>query len=139
MNTRASVMAAFLVVLVLCVCGELGAASVANAGVAEPAGGAEIILSVARCVLITPRGDFEGPCERVEWGGPSFLIRQADGRAFVDGITEVLVEVETPGARVSGSFRRGKGGLIVPIGPLTFVDDCACWVRPDFTVGATPR
>ncbi|OJW59800.1 MAG: hypothetical protein BGO57_04960 [Sphingomonadales bacterium 63-6] len=98
----------------------------------------ETVRRVKNCVLETPEGSYEGPCERVEWEGPSFSIRRARGKAFVDGITEVVVEVDRPGEKAGGSFRRGLEGDLVPVGPLTFRDDCACWVGTNFRIGAFP-
>ncbi|MCW3834677.1 hypothetical protein ACFQ1E_03580 [Sphingomonas canadensis] len=112
-------------------------ASAAPAAAAAPvAGDGEAVQKIESCVLETPKGHYDGPCERVEWGGPSFSIRRAGNQAFLDGITEVVVEVDIPGEKAGGSYRRGEGGDLVPTGPLSFRDDCACWVRPDFRVGA---
>ena len=97
----------------------------------------EKVSQVDNCVLETPKGMWDGTCERVEWdGGPSFLMRRKGGKPMVDGITEVVVEVDRPGEKAGGSYRRGANGDLVPTGPLTFRDDCACWVRHDFRVGA---
>ncbi len=96
----------------------------------------ETVQKIEHCVLETAKGRFEGPCERIEWGGPSFAIRRADGKAFVDRITEVVVEVDRPGEKAGGSYRRGAEGDLVPSGPLTFRDDCACWVGANFRIRA---
>lgn len=115
---------------------ELVPASAEEGSVFVAGESGETVRKVENCVLETPKGHYDGPCERVEWGGPSFSIRRGDGSAFLDGITEVVVEVDRPGEDAGGSYRRGAEGDLVPTGPLAFRDDCACWVRPDFRVGA---
>lgn len=102
----------------------------------------ETVHQIASCILETPEGHYDGPCERVESGGPSFSIRLAGGRAFYNGVTEAVVEVDRPtddprGGAAGGSYRHN--GELVSAGPLTFRDDCACWVRPNMRVGAQPE
>lgn len=128
--------------LLLSACGKetpadsLGASQAASAPTISAYESGETVQKVEHCVLETAKGRFEGPCERIEWGGPSFSIRRAGGKAFVDRITEVVVEVDRPGEKAGGSYRRGAEGDLVPTGPLTFRDDCACWVGANFRVGA---
>lgn len=144
--TRDMAVIALTGALLVFACGRVGTTD--NTQAASPApetasslpteDASESVQMVENCVLKTPAGGYGGPCERVEWGGPSFLIRRFGDKAFVDGITEVVVEVDRPGEKANGSFRRGHEGDLVPAGPLTFHDDCACWARPDFRVGAFP-
>ena len=114
--------------------GEAPAANGAAANASGPANAGETVRQVANCVLETPEGRYNGACERVEWGGPSFSIRRAGGVAFYAGVTEAVVEVDRPGEAAGGSYR--NGGELVSAGPLAFRSDCACWVRPNMRVGA---
>ncbi|KPL68432.1 hypothetical protein SZ64_10080 [Erythrobacter sp. SG61-1L] len=149
-NAAATVLAA---ALSLAACGEAGGDDASQSGTALPTTpisaeggsafvadeGGETVHQVRHCVLATPKGQFDGPCERVEWGGPSFSIRRAGARPFLDGISEVVVEVGRPGEKATGSYRRGTEGDLVPAGALSFRDDCGCWVGRDFRVGAFPQ
>lgn len=158
MKIRSTAAAAMAAVLLLGACGgaagnntsansaAANAAAPANETAPAPAGNGidanasglgnatETVQQVANCILETPEGHYDGPCERVEWGGPSFSIRRAGGAAFYADVTEAVVEVDRPGEAAGGSYR--KGGELVSAGPLTFRDDCACWVRPNLRVGA---
>lgn len=103
---------------------------------AEESGLGEFTESVrtVECKVYDPGGDFEGPCEFTQWGGPSFTLTRADGSAFFADITEVVVEVDAPGI-AGGSIR--QNGDLMPIGTMTrHEDDKACWSSEDFTACA---
>jgi hypothetical protein len=88
----------------------------------------------ARCRVYDPGGDYDGPCEFVQWGGPSFLVRRAGGEPFFADISEVVVEVDAPGV-AGGSIR--QSGELNPLGTMNrHTDDRACWSSADFTVCA---
>lgn len=79
--------------------------------------------------------EFKGECEFIPSGGGSFSVVRSSGEAFVDGITEFVLELDTK--TVAGFSARSADGELNYLGSAErSTVDAACWDAENYTVCA---
>ncbi|OAO05082.1 hypothetical protein A8B75_04550 [Sphingomonadales bacterium EhC05] len=77
--------------------------------------------------------EFKGDCEFVPSGGGSFSVQRSSGEAFVDGITQFILELDTKTA--AGFSARSADGELNYLGTAEkSTVDAACWEAENYSV-----
>jgi hypothetical protein len=77
--------------------------------------------------------EFKGDCEFVPSGGGSFSVQRSSGEAFVDGITQFVLELDTKTA--AGFSARSADGELNYLGTAEkSTVDAACWEAENYSV-----
>jgi hypothetical protein len=79
--------------------------------------------------------EFKGECEFIPSGGGSFSVVRSSGEAFVDGITEFVLQLDTK--TIAGFSARSDDGELNYLGSAEkSTVDAACWDAENYTVCA---
>lgn len=92
-------------------------------------------VKIADCKITSIPGDtqYKGDCEFLPHGGGSFTVKRSNGQSFVDGITAIVLELDTKTA--AGLSVRDANGDLTYLGTAEkSTVDGACWESENHSI-----